>query len=328
MSNEHPNLILRYEGDLLPMDSGPESLERLYQEVYLPATIAYQQGRRHPVFSERNMALEMAVIYESSSVGKQRKSRPAGEDLQLIPPAFRELWVGTLINGAAINNPKTLSLVLASRGRTVKITHSEIHLDGPNIELRFMRTWAPGKESSGAHWDLIRSVQSIFYKSAHLPTTIRGAFDELVYNIDQEVKHPVKRKGRNILPVFANILSLAKAPRFQGMPDLEPPTDEKLRNAAATAFMSFSKATIETISNDIDNGVHGPDATLMDILMPDFAVLCVWLGIDRYVVNHDLGGIYRATREKVRVPNTIPISDMDLYSKVSDEVNAAWKRFA
>lgn len=328
MSNAHPNLVLRYEGDLFPMDAEPEALERLYQEVYLPATIAYQQGRRHPVFSEHDLALEMAVVYESSSVGKRRKSRPAGEDLQLIPPAFRELWVGTLINGAAVNNLKTLSLVLSSRGRTVKITNTQIHMDAPNVELRYMRTWAPGKEKSVPHWDMIRAVQSIFYKSTHLPDTIRGAFDDLVYNIEREIKHPYKRKGRNILPVLANILSLAKAPRFQGMPDLEPPTDEKLRNAAADAFMTFSKASIETITDDIDNGVHGPDTTLMDILLPDFAVLCVWLGIDRYVVNHDLGGIYRATREKVVVPHAVPISDMDLYSKVSNEVNATWKRFA
>lgn len=328
MNNAHPNLVLRYEGDLFPLDVEPEALERLYQEVYLPATIAYQQGRRHPVFGQHDLALEMAVVYESSSVGKKRKSKPAGEDLQLIPPAFRELWVGTLINGAAVNNLKTLSLVLSSRGRTVKITNTQIHLDAPNIELRYMRTWAPGKEKSLPHWDMVRSVQSIFYKNTHLPDTIRGAFDDLVYNIDREVKHPVKRKGSNIMPVLANILSLAKAPRFQGMPNLDPPENEHLRNEAAAAFMSFSKSDIEMISGDIDNGDHGPDTTLMDILLPDFAVLCVWLGIDQYVINHDLGGIYRATRERVVVPNTIPIRDMDLYTKVSQEVAAAQKRFA
>lgn len=329
MSNEINDLVFRTEGTANPADDNHDSVDRIYQEVFLPAVEAYRKVLESPSIDPMDQTVELAVVYASTSSGRRkRKAKRGGATVSFIPPTFHELWVGTLMSASSPNRASTATLHLSSRGRTIKIDHQRVAIETPNLEAHFSRSWKYTSEGAVGMWSLTRVRRFESFATTMLPAGARTAYTQLMLYVlkrgtDRNDLTPAETPA---FRVMSNIMQLCEKNRYQGLKSPDPHPSKRLLNAAAAAYRVLcAEAGIFGLVGGYSHLGVADYRDYDDLIVSQFATMMVWFGIDTIFTNALASGAFHARNHGLTID--LYQSDMYLFELIRDQIPKVYKQF-
>lgn len=324
------SFTVQFEGTINPIDERPETIERIYQEIYLPAAEVYRNKLNDPEIDPYEESIELAVVYASTSSGRRkRKVRPAGRPVQIVMPKHQELWVGTMMSASCPNRAETATLQLSSRGRTIKIERTRFSIETPTLDARYVRTWKYGVDGVLPAWSRTRVTRQTTEPLIALPQSPREGYTQLMLRILNRatMKDPMHREETGVFQVMANIMELCEKNRYGGLKSPDPHPSKKLLNAAAAAFTILSaESGMFAIAGGyeqlgVESGFVGHD----QFIVSQFATIMVWFGIDTYFTSALSSGAFHAPKTGLAID--LYQSDMYVFDMIRDEIPKVYAKY-
>lgn len=324
------SFTIQLDGTINPIDESPESIERIYQEIYLPAVEVYRKKLNDPEIDLMEESVELAVVYASTSSGRRkRKVRPAGGQLQIVMPKHHEIWVGAMMSASNPNKADTATLQLSSRGRTIRIERTRFTIETRSLEARYIRTWKYGDEGVLSTWSRTSVTRQTTEPLLTLSQNAREGYTQLRHRIFSRAtsEDAIQPDETGVFQVMANIMELCEKNRYGGLKSPDPHPSKKLLNAAAAAFTILSaESGMFAIAGGyeqlgVEPGFVGHD----QFIVSQFATIMVWFGIDTYFTSALSSGAFHAPKTGLAID--LYQSDMYVFDMIRDEIPKVYAKY-